>query len=140
MRSENIFQECLSLSRHVCFRCKFCASEIHFSLAFYHKKLECFFEFMLHWCKTTMNLALPRQWIKDLFQLCTLIQSWIAGQLAGFFSIFVTNKMLCNTHVKIKKWQWSKKRRQERKKEVGALMAGHPRLVTQPVLNPADRA
>ena len=32
-------QECLSLSRQVCFRCKFCVSEVHFNLAFYHQKL-----------------------------------------------------------------------------------------------------
>lgn len=49
--------------------------------------------------------------------------------------------MLCNTHVKIKYDNEAKKgNTKERKKEVGALMAGHSRLVTQPVLNPADRA
>ena len=43
--------------------------------------------------------------------------------------------MLCKTHVKIKYDNEAKKGdKKERKKEVGALIAGHSRLVTQPVL------
>ena len=138
-------QECLSLSRQVCFRCKFCVWEMHFS--------------SLVWLFTIKNLnvslnscytdAKP-QWtwhfpangsIKTCFSSVHWSRVEFAAKLAGFFSIFVTKKMLCNTHVKIKYDNEAKKgNTKERKKEVGALMAGHSRLVTQPVLNPADRA
>lgn len=79
--------------------------------------------------------------IKTCFSSVHWSRVEFAAKLAGFFSIFVTKKMLCNTHVKIKYDNEAKKgNTKERKKEVGALMAGHSRLVTQPVLNPADRA
>ena len=59
--------------------------------------------------------------------------------LLGLFPFLRPKKCFVIHNVKIKYDNEGKKRRQERKKEVGALMAGHLRLVTQPVLNPADR-
>ena len=53
--------------------------------------------------------------------------------LLGFFHFCDQKNALQNT-CKNKIWHWRKKRRQERKKEVGALIAGHSHLDTQPIL------